>query len=242
MAKCRVCNLPLHECLARRPFFNFSTRDLANFAKSILDEVIHELSHRTTKRSEDLLDQVKASRLRCGRPGVSDLPEDQLRQRWLNHVLELHRLDLAGASAALVTGHRAEKAEIEAEWCLRRERGFHPAEWHLPANGLFRGKAVPQGSLLRALGYRVGASSPLNDDQRRWLLDEIVSCEMPPVASPSYMEEWGAPLTAIRLERVIRSLRAFGSNAWAYRKMELAREAWLSDARYLERHWLVGSV
>jgi len=242
MAKCRVCNLPRHECLARRKFLNFSTRDLAEFAKSNLDEVIHELSHRTSKRSEDLLDQVKSSRLRCGRPGVSDLPEDQLRQRWLNHVLALHKLEFAAASAALVAQHRAKKAEIEAEWLHRRERGFHPAEWHLPANGLFRGKAVPQGSLFRAVGYRVGASSPLNDDQRRWLLDEIVSCEMPPVASPSYMEEWGAPLTAIRLERVIRSLRAFGSNARASRKMELAREAWLSDARYLEKHWLVGSV
>jgi hypothetical protein len=243
MPNCVTCEKRGRQHAKPRPLFSLSTRELVEQAAWNRDEVNHELSHRTSVWAEAARRKLEAKPL----PKALDLsiasqPEDRLRDNWVGLVLRLCELEARSGNAVEIGALRKIKERIEEEWTIRRARGFSRFTWYLPIAGDFRGNSAPQGSLLKALGYRVGASSPLTERQRHWLLDEIISSELPPVVSAEYLEEWGRPLTPVRLNRVLRAVRGFASNGYGVKAMQQARAEWLSDARYLEKHWLVGSA
>ncbi len=91
-------------------------------------------------------------------------------------------------------------------------------------------------SPLNAYGYHVGHSSSLTDHQRRALLLNFWRAEYAPDVSPDVRQEWGAPASAVRLERMIRHLTGLASlNSKKAQAPKLAIVHWREDADFLSR-------
>jgi hypothetical protein len=99
----------------------------------------------------------------------------------------------------------------------------------------------PVTGVLRFLGYHVGTTG-LAETERREILDSVYQGELPPVNSAEYMNEWGHPGTAARLQKLAESLAAFARNAKRRRTTDLstAIDAWEADLEYLKREHYIG--
>ena len=125
-----------------------------------------------------------------------------------------------------VTDARAVISAIEAEWA-RRLDGYHA--------GQYKAETPPEG-VLRAIGYRVG-NNGLAEAKRHQLLDFAITGTLPPVGSPAYIAEWGAPKTRRRYAKLHRVIRVLASSANTLGNMEVAAADWEADLKYIERKW-----
>lgn len=125
-----------------------------------------------------------------------------------------------------VINARAVISAIEAEWA-RRLASFHA--------GQYKAETPPEG-VLKAIGYRVG-NNGLPEARRHQLLDFAITGILPPVGSPAYMAEWGAPKTRVRYAKLHRVIRVLASSAHTLGNMEIAGEDWEADLKYIERKW-----
>jgi hypothetical protein len=99
----------------------------------------------------------------------------------------------------------------------------------------------PETGMLSSLGYRVGASG-LQRPERQEILDCAYQGKLPRVNSPVYVEAWGRPRTAVRLQKLAESLAAFTRNAKRRRAADTWEtiEDWEMDLGYLKRKYYVG--
>ncbi|WP_252258129.1 hypothetical protein [Erythrobacter aurantius] len=144
-----------------------------------------------------------------------------------------HHAELPGKAAQIRQAH-LHLAAIQSEWVRRRLLEPNHDTWLEPATTA--GADNPRKGILASLGYAL--SENRSAKERRWLLDAILTTQLPPVVDRDYVESWGEPSSKERFDKVIRSLRGFASRAYGVRGREIAREIWLRDAVHLEKNWL----
>lgn len=149
------------------------------------------------------------------------LMDDNALARLLGNALDLiHRNNN-------VTDARAVISAIEAEWARRLD------DYNA---GQYKAETPPEG-VLRAIGYRVG-NNGLPEAKRHQLLDFAITGTLPPVGSPAYIAEWGAPKTWRRYAKLHRVIRGLATSANTLGNMEVAAADWEADLKYIERKWL----
>lgn len=99
--------------------------------------------------------------------------------------------------------------------------------------------------LLRFLGYSVGKSSRLSDNDRRNLLSRIYLTPLVPslVFSKEYIDEWGEPGSSRRLYKIARSIAAFCNDALRrsrWQDMSVAISHWQEDLAWLKSEYYDG--
>lgn len=92
--------------------------------------------------------------------------------------------------------------------------------------------------LLKFMGYTVGQNGAYRN-QRRQVLDYVYNERVPMVQSQEYMDEWGRPKTAQRLQKMANSLATFARNAKRRHNydMRLAVNEWEEDLAYLKKKY-----
>lgn len=93
--------------------------------------------------------------------------------------------------------------------------------------------------MLKFLGYQVGETAGLPEGVRQAVLASIFRGDLPPIISAEYMQEWGTPGSASRLEKMANSLAAFIRNARRNRgaNMNTAIRHWEADLEFLFRSY-----
>ncbi len=90
--------------------------------------------------------------------------------------------------------------------------------------------------MLSFMGYQVGMTSPLTDEDRRAILRYVFHGELPTVMSDAYTAEWGPPASARRFSKLRITISAFVENAMRRRTdMRIAIMEWKSDLEYIKR-------
>jgi len=93
--------------------------------------------------------------------------------------------------------------------------------------------------LLSFMGYHVGESSSLSSDERRRILDYVLTERIPNVNDPAYMAQWGEPGASRRLRKMAESLAHFARSAKRnpYADKTMAISEWESDLAYLRQKY-----
>lgn len=244
MTKCQQCTINANKHGNPRPLFTLTLPLLKVAAELSRDEVRHELSHRSSVGARNLLQSlggpIRTPRF-LSRPieSFARSEERSLRRGWFNNQLYMQRIHDKPGSAEFLSRSRQTNQAIEREWVRRRSAPMEASFWLQTKVNIIGSGAGPDNGMLSALGYRVTNTARLTDEQRHWLLDAIVAAELPPVSDSEYVQSWGLPLSAQRLEKMLHCLRGLASMALNIRSMQQARTRWLVDATYLERTWTV---
>lgn len=146
-------------------------------------------------------------------------------------------------AAALESKARSEAAmrKLEAEFDAW-QRKYPPQQFPWPklVSGAGTGTmdfAMASHSPLAELGYKVGKTAGLPEEERRRILDYAFANRLPPIESPAYMAEWGPPRTPDRLRRMAEHLaqtyKMFRSRSPT--TFAVALEHWKADLAYLKR-------
>jgi hypothetical protein len=139
-------------------------------------------------------------------------------------------------------------AAIDREWERRAEERPRPVgffEWpdtDAPGgDGRLNTQEWLAEGLLAFMGYHVGRTNDLPTRYRRALLSEIFTSHLPPVFPSSYLDEWGMPSSAPRLQKMAESLAAYTRNAKRKRLAGLddAIRDWEHDLRFLYETYYV---
>jgi hypothetical protein len=94
---------------------------------------------------------------------------------------------------------------------------------------------LPIVGMLKHVGYTVGKSG-LPDEGRREVLRHVFDSRLPTVVSVSYTEEWGAPRSKERLQKMANSIATFCRNEKRKSKPSLlAIEDWEGDLDWLRK-------
>lgn len=136
------------------------------------------------------------------------------------------------------------RQDVSSAWGTQAARGMWfpwPTTIAPPgARRLKTGDWRPQG-MLSFLGYHVGETQPRPQSVRRCILEYAFECQLPPLDSPVYYSEWGAPLTARRLRKLSNTLAALTRNARRRDAVTLGRAIgdWERDLMFLcDRYYL----
>lgn len=92
--------------------------------------------------------------------------------------------------------------------------------------------------LLKYMGYTVGQQGAYRN-QRREVLNYVYNGILPKVRSQEYMDEWGKPQTAERLQKMANSLASFVRNARRRQNADFrqAIQEWEEDLAYLKEQY-----
>jgi len=138
---------------------------------------------------------------------------------------------------------------INKEWSRRRRQPPNPDEFFKwPRTDAEPGRRSKidvddwiQEGVLKFMGYQVGSTNGISSNLRRRILEQIFEGALPPVFPPSYLDEWGKPKSATRLQKMAETLAAFVRNAKRRRTAKLwgAIKDWESDLNFLyEQYYL----
>lgn len=97
----------------------------------------------------------------------------------------------------------------------------------------------PEG-ILRHMGYRVGLSG-LPENQRRQILKQVLTGNLPSINSTEYMSDWGQPNSQKRFNKVFDSINAFINNAkqQVNKNNQQAIQDWEGDLEFLKSIYYV---
>ena len=112
-------------------------------------------------------------------------------------------------------------------------------EWDDRLKKFLAGKykaSTPEQGLLSVVGYKVGNEGE-RKPVRHTILDYILTSDLPPVASPAYMAEWGHKNTPERYRKLHRVIRVLASSGKTLGNMDKAVIEWEEDLDYLELKW-----
>ena len=115
---------------------------------------------------------------------------------------------------------------IEIEWDARLQK-FVVGQYKA---------STPEQGLLSVMGYKVGNAGEKTLIRQR-ILDYILNSDLPPVASPAYMAEWGARRSPTRYRKLHRVIRVLASSGRTLGNMDKAVIEWEEDLEYLENKW-----
>lgn len=132
-------------------------------------------------------------------------------------------------------------AAISKEWERRGRQplnGDEHFEW--PSTDARAGKRYINTSdwlsegFLSLVGYRVGRNEGLSLSYRQRILSEVFRSHLPPVFPKEYIEEWGAPESSKRLQKMAETIAALTRNARRRGSlMETAIKHWEKDLEFL---------
>lgn len=122
------------------------------------------------------------------------------------------------------------KEAIEAQWRDRTNRARVGNHRTTKVDAGISGS--PAIGVLKSLGYSVGETKPVPQDERRWILRHIVEGHLPLVDSSEHMDEWGEPGTEVRFRKLVNTLFAFESGG-AHRNNAKAKKEWRDDLAWL---------
>jgi hypothetical protein len=90
--------------------------------------------------------------------------------------------------------------------------------------------------LLRYYGYNVGING-LPESKRWEILDKVFLYPLLPMDNDAYLSEWGEPMSAKRLRKLVESIAAFTRNAKRRKKGSFTKaiQDWETDLAYLKR-------
>ncbi|EGQ7998529.1 hypothetical protein LH709_001086 [Vibrio vulnificus] len=95
----------------------------------------------------------------------------------------------------------------------------------------------PQVGMLKGVGYSVGAKG-LPTAQRRELLSNIMSQQLPYVTSYAYRQEWGEPNTTARLKKLANTIANLAKNSKrSSNNTSIAISEWEEDLRWLKENY-----
>jgi hypothetical protein len=94
-----------------------------------------------------------------------------------------------------------------------------------------------RGGLLSFMGYHVGLNR-ISDECRRSILDRVVGSPVPRVRDTAYMEQWGAPGSSNRLQKLATSLASLARGRKS--RSGPARNDWETDLAYLKKAFFDG--
>ena len=105
--------------------------------------------------------------------------------------------------------------------------------WRLRQESFNDGKlsaTLAADGVLSAFGYSVGDFGLRNPEERQRILNLVLEAHLPPLVSPSYLQEWGMPNSEKRREKLMNvfSSLAFGASQMRG-KHKAARENAISD-------------
>lgn len=139
--------------------------------------------------------------------------------------------------------------EIGREWERRRRAPVDPSEmFKWPGTEAGRGSGdldttawIKEGAL-QYLGYRVGNTDGEIAGVRERILTEIFKGPIPPVFPKAYLDQWAAPSSPGRLQKMAETVAALTRNAKRRRdiRMQAAIRDWEHDLEYLYLEYYVG--
>lgn len=175
---------------------------------------------------------------------LSDRSLDQLQRQWLNTVSMIDR-----ASPDRVAPLIAFRHALSAEWARRLALAEqNPTAFPWPSTKAPKGKSgLDSGDwhllgMLSYLGYRVGKTNGAPDGVRRQILDLCFDGALPPINGLTYLRDWNAPGTTMRLRKLANELASFARNGKRKRSANLSSAVadWEADLNYLYRRYYVG--
>jgi len=137
---------------------------------------------------------------------------------------------------------------IEDEWEDRGRRMLNPDEYFVwpstnapVGHGHVDTDEWPEKGLLNIMGYHVGDTNGEPLEIRHKILSYVFEHEVPPAFPLEYMKQWGEPNTAIRLEKIAKSISSFDRNAKRRKSPPLsAIDQWEKDLTFLYETYYVG--
>ncbi len=92
--------------------------------------------------------------------------------------------------------------------------------------------------LLKYYGYKVGRSG-LSHRERWEILDRVFSQPLLEIDNAAYLNEWGEPKSAKRLQKIVDSIAAFTRNAKRRNRRSFSKaiQDWETDLAYLKRNY-----
>lgn len=173
----------------------------------------------------------------------------ELLSTWRKHVELVAFIRATGNNTDRLPLYEELVRTVEGEW-HRRSRLPHAADEYFdwPTTDAKRGNgglggvySVTEG-VLGYLGYAVGEKSTFTRTQRQAILGQVFQMHLPPIESPTYMQEWATPGSAARLKKMADSIASFARQAKRRRNADM-REAiasWEADLRMLHDEYYVG--
>ena len=140
-------------------------------------------------------------------------------------------------------------AAIDKEWVRRRQLPPRPDEYFAwpttdapGGDGSLDVHGWPSEGLLTFMDYRVGSTNGVVSPVRKALLSELFTTNLPPAFPPDYLDQWGRPSSATRLQKMAESIAAFTRLAKRRRNREMgaAIRDWEDDLRFLYEKFYVG--
>lgn len=139
--------------------------------------------------------------------------------------------------------------EIGREWERRRRAPVDPSEmFRWPGTEADRGSGdldtsewIKEGAL-QYLGYKVGNTDGEIAGVRERILSEMFKGPIPPVFPKVYLDQWSAPSSPARLQKLAETIAALTRNAKRRRdsRMQAAIRDWERDLEYLYMEYYVG--
>lgn len=172
---------------------------------------------------------------------IPEMLPDKLVALWRNSLRILN-------DARQTNRHESAKrilAAVEERWSnltLGDEEFLWPTTEIGQSRGATRGIAFRGEGMLSYLEYRVGKTYGLSSVERQAILERVFKGKLPAVFDPTYMAEWGAPKSALRLRKMAESLAAFVRNAKRNDELKLneAIRQWEQDLLFLYERYYVG--
>ncbi len=146
----------------------------------------------------------------------------------------------------------AERARLQAEReeVLKKMRGKAPdfilkarlefeREYRAGSGEGFFGQEM---SPLVGFGYRVGTSNGRTEVERRAILEYAIAADLDatlPFLPKPYRDEWGAPLSITRFNRIYTHLKNMADLRDGRRNFEVAVSNWRADASWFHSHQLM---
>tara|TARA_B110000503_G_scaffold139953_1_gene229574 strand:- start:2409 stop:2897 length:489 start_codon:yes stop_codon:yes gene_type:complete len=115
---------------------------------------------------------------------------------------------------------------VQSEWRIRLD---------LFKQGNYKADRPDQG-ILATVGYKVG-NDGVSKEIREYLLDYIITSQLPPIGSPAYISEWGEENSPLRYKKLHRVIRVLASSAISLGNMNKAATEWEEDLLYIEEKW-----
>lgn len=154
----------------------------------------------------------------------------------------------AAEEAARLAAQRA-RLNAELEDVLKKIRGKAPdfilkarlefeREYRAGGGEGFFGQEM---SPLVGFGYRVGTTNGRTEAERRVILEYAVAADLDatlPFLPKSYRDEWGAPLSLTRFNRIYTHLNSMADLRDGRRNFEVAVSHWRADASWFHLHLL----
>lgn len=137
---------------------------------------------------------------------------------------------------------------IDLEWRRRRADpnldGIFawPSTEARPGNGGLDTEDWIKEGLLQYVGYRVGSTNGEQRRVRERILAELFGGHLPPAFPTTYLDDWGTPGSAARLQKIAETIAALTRNARRRRdsRMAAAIRDWESDLEYLYCEFYMG--